>query len=670
MNKGEPQGYPAFSRANRTGPETDSHAAPDTLARESSNCDNGDADLRCLASLTQQMSVSSNADELVWSAVQAIGRHLRLTRCSLNEVDESAGTFRVHRDYRNPITLPSATGVYPLSAYPPEMVRWLSEGRVLMISDTLSDPTTAPLYTSAFEPLSVRALLAVPLLRRGRWVWALGAAYDRPNVWTARELTLLTIFAEHVWNALEKERLDAHLRDSERRFKGLASHAPVGIFETDAAGNCLFVNEKWCSLAGLTADAARGRGWVAALHPEDREKVFNHWYEAARTGQEFAGEYRFCTANGVVSWLKGSAVALRDAAERVTGYIGTVTDITQRKLSEQSSVDLAHKLQLLTDALPALVSYVDAEGRYQFINRAYVDWFGHAREEIQGKHMREVLGTAAFAKLEDYVRRALSRQQVEFEERIPYRDGGTRYIHAQYVPDVRADRTVAGFYALITDITQRRGAEQHTQELLREVNHRAKNMLAVVQAVARQTAADDDPKIFAQRFSARLAGLAASQELLVQSDWHGADLDRLIRSQLTHLDDLVDRRIFLEGHSIRVSAAAAHTIGMVMHELSTNAAKYGSLSNRTGEVRITWCLEGTGDDARFAMAWVERNGPSVVPARRKGFGHSVMVRTVEHAFDAEVELNYLPEGIEWRLSAPASAVLDSGPSPPIASQNA
>ena len=263
----------------------------------------------------------------------------------------------------------------------------------------------------------------------------------------------------------------------------------------------------------------------------------------------------------------------------------------------------------------------------------------------------------------------MSGRAVEFEAKVAYRDAGTRYIHAQYVPDVRADRTVAGFYALITDITQRREAEEHTQELLREVNHRAKNMLAVVQAVARQTAADDSPKVFAERFSARLAGLAASQELLVQSDWRGVDLDELVRSQLAHLYDLVDRRIFLEGQPISVSPAAAHTIGMVVHELSTNAAKYGSLSNPTGEVRITWSLVGAGDDARFIMAWVEHNAPAVTAPKRKGFGHSVMVRMVEHALDAVVALEYLPRGIEWRMDAPVSAVLDSGSVPAIGSQN-
>jgi PAS domain S-box-containing protein len=383
--------------------------------------------------------------------------------------------------------------------------------------------------------------------------------------------------------------LEAKLRESERRFQALADHAPVGIFETDSEGNCTFVNEKWCSLAGMTADAARGRGWIAAVHPEDRQKVFDEWYVAARAGREFAADYRFRTPDGRISWLKGSARGLRiDGGGQITGYIGTVTDITERMLSEQASTDLAQKLQLVTDALPALISYVDASACYRFNNRAYVDWFGHVADDIQGKHMRDVLGDEAFARIQPYVQAALSGQRVQFEAEVPYKTGGTRYIHADYVPHILANESVVGFYALITDVTQRKDAEEHSKLLLREVNHRAKNLLAVVQAIARQTA-QDDATTFAERFSARLVALGASQELLVESDWRGVDLNRLIRSQSAHIDDVVGPRIVLSGPRLCVLPAASQTLGMALHELATNAAKYGALSVPNGTVRITWC---------------------------------------------------------------------------------
>jgi two-component system CheB/CheR fusion protein len=134
----------------------------------------------------------------------------------------------------------------------------------------------------------------------------------------------------------EARRADECLRASERRFRALARHAPVGIFQTDAEGNCLFVNERWCQMAGLSAEAAAGQCWVGALHPDDRDRIFREWYAAAKAGREFAGEYRFRTPQGQVTWLSGSAVALRDEAGGVSGYLGTVTDISGRKQAEQS----------------------------------------------------------------------------------------------------------------------------------------------------------------------------------------------------------------------------------------------------------------------------------------------------------------------------------------------
>jgi len=459
-------------------------------------------------------------------------------------------------------------------------------------------------------------------------------------------------------SAAENQRLEAQLRDSDQRFQVLSEHAPVGIFETDAEGNCTFVNEKWCSLAGMPAEAARGRGWVDAVHPADRQKVFDEWYAAAETGREFAGEYRFRTPDGRTSWLKGSARALRRDDGQINGYIGTVTDITDHIMSEQASADLAHKLHLVADALPALISYVDASAHYRFNNRAYVDWFGHAREEFQGKHMQEVLGEEAFTRVQPYVEAALSGQRIQYEAQVPYKTGGTRFIQADYVPHMLADGSVTGFYALITDITQRKEAEQHTQMLLREVNHRAKNLLAVVQAIARQTAQDEPPAMFAERFSARLVALGASQDLLVESDWRGVDLDSLVRSQLTHLGDLVKDRVALVGKPLCVLPAASQTLGLALHELATNAARCGALSVPEGRVRIMWSLTGEHPAQRFVMLWTEHGGPKVEQQpNRAGFGHIVITGAVERGLDADVQLDYEQDGVAWRVNAPSSAVV-------------
>lgn len=140
------------------------------------------------------------------------------------------------------------------------------------------------------------------------------------------------------------------LQTSEHRFRTLTSLAPAGIFLTDAAGDCLFVNERWCEMAGMTPAEAMGSGWGRALHPEDRERVITAWYAATQDGSEFAEDYRFQTPAGHVSWIHGRAVALAGAPGNVTGYVGMVMDIGQRKLAEdQLRASLREKEVLLRE---------------------------------------------------------------------------------------------------------------------------------------------------------------------------------------------------------------------------------------------------------------------------------------------------------------------------------
>jgi two-component sensor histidine kinase len=210
------------------------------------------------------------------------------------------------------------------------------------------------------------------------------------------------------------------------------------------------------------------------------------------------------------------------------------------------------------------------------------------------------------------------------------------------------------------DLIERALAEERTKQLLREVSHRAKNMLAVVQAMARQSANHSDVETFVNRFTSRLAGLSASQDLLVHSNWQGADIAALIWSQVCHLDDLIDTRVILHGPPLTLSAAPTQFIGMALRELATNAVKYGALSNGQGTVNISWDKVRDGRTTRFIMRWQEAGGPTVIPPQKEGFGHSVIVRLLEHGVGGKVLLTYLPEGVDWKISAPAVAVLQSG----------
>jgi two-component sensor histidine kinase len=211
------------------------------------------------------------------------------------------------------------------------------------------------------------------------------------------------------------------------------------------------------------------------------------------------------------------------------------------------------------------------------------------------------------------------------------------------------------------DLIERSLAEQRTRVLLREVSHRAKNILAIVQGMVRQTAAQKDSNTFAQDLSARLASLARSHDLLAATDWRGVQLGELVRSQVSHLCDLGGTRITFDGPSLKVAPRSAQAIGIAIHELATNALKFGALSNINGFVVVQWKISETSEP-RFIMTWRERSGPSVSSPQRRGFGETATIRMIEHAFDADVALNYDSDGVIWKMNAPLAAVLqESGP---------
>lgn len=221
----------------------------------------------------------------------------------------------------------------------------------------------------------------------------------------------------------------------------------------------------------------------------------------------------------------------------------------------------------------------------------------------------------------------------------------------EFKPTLVAEANAIGT-ALVEAAELRAHAEQQILLLMREVNHRSKNMLAVVQAIARQMPSDD-PKQFVRQFSDRIVGLAASQDLLIESNWQGVRVADLVRSQLALFRELIGTRIEIEGPPVRLQPPAAQAIGMALHELATNASKYGALSGSDGKVRISWRMEGSGEERAFVLAWAEQDGPAVTPPQRRGFGYTIMVAMVEKSLDATVTIDYAPSGLVWKMHAPA-----------------
>ncbi|MEI6487048.1 MAG: HWE histidine kinase domain-containing protein [Sphingomonadales bacterium] len=258
-------------------------------------------------------------------------------------------------------------------------------------------------------------------------------------------------------------------------------------------------------------------------------------------------------------------------------------------------------------------------------------------------------------------RTAANGGQSEREFRILRRDDG-RICHIRAVEFARAGPDGRPLWVVGTnlDVSEQRKREAQVRMLMGEVNHRAKNMLGVVMAVAHQTGGADHDQFMA-RFSDRIASLAASQDLLVMSMWNGVELATLARAQLSHFEGLIGTRIRMAGPPALMSPAAVQAIGMALHELTTNASKYGALSNDAGCIEIGWArqTDGEGGD-RFTITWRESGGPAVVPPTRRGFGSTVTGRMVQMSVDGQVTTDFAPGGLVWRLDCPAANIIDDG----------
>jgi two-component sensor histidine kinase len=207
------------------------------------------------------------------------------------------------------------------------------------------------------------------------------------------------------------------------------------------------------------------------------------------------------------------------------------------------------------------------------------------------------------------------------------------------------------FEAAQHEIQQRRHMEDHQTLLLKELSHRVKNSLAVVQAIANQTLKNvASPQAFVSTFSGRLMALGRAHDLLSKNDWRGASLQELLLAGLAPFTQRDSGRIELVGEDILLHSDAAPALAMVIHELATNAAKYGALSTSTGSVSAIWnktIVPGT-----LTIQWTERNGPPVKTPSRRGFGLIFIERVVGHQLDGRATLEFAADGLRCEIEIP------------------
>ena len=269
----------------------------------------------------------------------------------------------------------------------------------------------------------------------------------------------------------DRKESEGALRESEERRKLAQEAGRVGIWDWDAKTDVTYWSETMWSFydekpAEINPDHSY---WSSHLHPSDRERVKTHVEQTLASSEtRFHDEFRIIKKNGEVRWLESSANIDRDDSGKPTRMYGVNLDVTDRKDTEERIRLSENQLRLVTNTVPALISYVDSNERYRFVNNQFHDWFGIPSEEIVGKKVRDIFGIQAYNVVKDKIAEALSGKQVSFETALNYKAAGARYVHISYMPDIGMDGTVYGYYGLTNDLTDLK----HSQDLLRSSEER------------------------------------------------------------------------------------------------------------------------------------------------------------------------------------------------------
>lgn len=297
----------------------------------------------------------------------------------------------------------------------------------------------------------------------------------------------------------------------------------------------------------------------------------------------------------------------------------------------------------------------DCDLRYTSISNSML---GRSVEDILGCTDSEILPRDGAAAMMAVKREVMATGEAKRAE-IPLEAASGIRWHDLHIEPLRNETgKIVGLTCASVDVTERKEGEAHLRLLLRELTHRSKNLLAVIQAMARQTANHaGSVNAFLTQFGSRLQAMAASHDLLVRESWYGASLGELVRSQLSGYLDGSAAQVTIEGPPIALKPEAAQNLGLALHELTVNAVKFGALSVPTGRVSITWSRRDGPTDNALELDWREQLGPKVKVRRKKGFGSMVIERNLARALDAEVNMNFDPDGLHCHIVIPPGQIL-------------
>jgi PAS domain S-box-containing protein len=446
----------------------------------------------------------------------------------------------------------------------------------------------------------------------------------------------------------ERVKADAALRESEERLRAIFAQSAAGIALGDLTGKLLSVNDHFCRIVGRPRDELIGIRMQEITFADDlpeNQRLFQHMVQ---TGESFEIEKRYVRGDGSLVWVANSVSAIRDDGGNMLQAVAISVDIGERRHAQEIEKHLASMIASSNDAIMG----IDLDMKITSWNAAAEKLYGYSQDEVVG---RSVLMLVPDVRQEEEPRILTEVRAGRFVE--PYetqrrrKDGRLVEVLLSVSPIRDANGRVIGASKTAHDITARKDAERLKSILVNELHHRVKNVLATVTAIARQTLGRDKANHEeVEAFTSRLASLSRAQDLLVHADWQHADLKAVMQQALSPYP--VDA-FQIGGPSVPLPPRAVVSLSLALHELATNAAKYGALSAPGGQVSISWQFEPLADN-RLRIVWEERGGPEVAPPRRRGFGSTLIERLLSAELKGETKFVYEKSGVICVIEAEMS----------------
>jgi two-component sensor histidine kinase/PAS domain-containing protein len=495
-------------------------------------------------------------------------------------------------------------------------------------------------------------------------------------------------------NEAEREKIVRALREGEERLQVAQDVAGLGVWDWDHRAGRIAWSPQMFRLTGVASDQGATdlfMAWLGVLHPGDRDRMEQAVMRLLRTLEPLTAEYRIVNPEGAPRWLLMRAQSLPDEMRRPFRTVIINLDITSSKeneVRERFLLGLSDRIRDLLNPGEILAAATESLGRHLGISRlgygeirdssmvltVLADWHTDDLPAARGRHSLVPFGPALCEELragrtfviEDALldprteghRDAYDAPQVRAAVCVPLVKEGQLCAMLYLHTGVRR-RWSPGEVDLCRDVAERtwaafeRARSNARQRLLiNELNHRVKNTLATVQSIAAQSFRTGQSEAAREAFEARLFALSKTHDVLTRENWEGVNLYDIVEEALAPYGKDHAERYRITGEPLQLPPRMALSLAMAMHELSTNAAKYGAFSTDAGRIAIRWDVTESGVDRRLTLLWQEEGGPVVQAPTRKGFGSRLIERGLTRELAGEVDLDYRPGGLVCTIRFP------------------